>query len=138
MSNGTRLILIVIGLIHRVHDLEELVSSRRELRQSIRIPEVMEIRIILYLYSIEALGSHPPSRELAFINRPDCNLSNIGMPLVLFDFCVCRCDRGSSTFKTLVAMQSALQEKTRKFVSFADFLQECAEIGFAHRLGRPA
>ncbi|MEC8173622.1 MAG: hypothetical protein VX090_09590, partial [Pseudomonadota bacterium] len=71
MSNGTRLILLVIGLIHRVHDLEELVSSRRELRQSIRIPEVMEIRIILYLYSIEALGIHPPSRELAFINRPD-------------------------------------------------------------------
>lgn len=49
MSNGTRLILLVIGLIHRVHDLEELVSSRREIRQSIRLPEVMEIRIILYL-----------------------------------------------------------------------------------------
>ncbi len=55
MSNGTSLILLVIGLIHRVHDLEELVSSRRELRQSIRIPEVMENRIILYLYRIEAL-----------------------------------------------------------------------------------
>ena len=55
MSNGTRLILLVIGLIHRVHDLEELVSSRRELRQSIQISEVMENRIILYLYRIEAL-----------------------------------------------------------------------------------
>ncbi len=55
MSNGTRLILIVIGLIHRVHDLEELVSSRQKLCQSIRIPEVMENRIILYLYRIEAL-----------------------------------------------------------------------------------
>ena len=108
MSNGTRLILIVIGLIHRVHDLEELVSSRREMRQSIRIPEVMENRIILYLCRIEALESHPLSRELAFMNRPNCNLSNIGMPLVQFDFCVCRCYRGSSTFKTLVEMQSAL------------------------------
>ena len=108
MSNGTRLILLVIGLIHRVHDLEELVSSRRELRQSIRISEVMENWIILYLYRIEALESHPPSRELAFINRPDCNLSNLGMPLFLFDFCVWRCYRGSSTFTTLVEIQSVL------------------------------
>ena len=108
MSNGTRLILLVIGLIHRVHDLEELVSSRQELRQSIRFPEVMENQIILYLYRIEALESHPSSREFAFINRLDRNLSNIGMPFVLFDFCVCRCDRGSSTSKTLVEMQSAL------------------------------
>ena len=98
----------------------------------------MENQIILYLYRIEALESHPSSREFAFINRPDRNLSNIGMPFVLFDFCVCRCDRGSSTFKTLVEMQSALKEKTREFVSFADFLQECAEIVIAHRLGRPA
>ena len=83
----------------------------------------MENRIILYLYRIGALESHPSSRGIRVHQPPDRNLSNIGMPLVLFDFCVCRCDRGSSTFKTLVEMQSALQEKTRKFVSFADFIR---------------